>query len=308
MQAATKIRNQPLKGRLQTDPRMASPARLMQSPWREIRNKISPVKIFKRPKGGDGTEARIAVPIAANDFGMWLEIADPNPVKSTSRFRKCRPPRSVYPEFNIRPVTRRQINDQQQIHTSSVFARTDDGTNGVDHEFSITHVLRRKSSADPFHELQSIQDWHCDALLQRIFPYLMKTLLGQYSYLLAALLATAAVTTGRKLDKNKPQKPMAAPPMAPPAWTLINKKRPGPKRNPHRRSSVSSCDGSIRIEIIRESKKSEIFSFITAPPKSALDKIQQRQELKTIAEETAAAPQRLQGSKRFVFGTNNSNT
>jgi len=122
------------------------------------------------------------------------------------------------------------------------------------------------------------------------------------------LLATAAVTTGRKLDKNKPQKPMAAPPMAPPAWTLINKKRPGPKRNPHRRSSVSSCDGSIRIEIIRESKKSEIFSFITAPPKSALDKIQQRQELKTIAEETAAAPQRLQGSKRFVFGTNNSNT
>lgn len=81
-------------------------------------------------------------------------------------------------------------------------------------------------------------------------------------------------------------------------------KQPWVKRNPHRKSSVSSCtdiDINIGSTALR-SRASGHLSFISAPSKQALEKIAQRDEAKTVTEAKAAAGSRLMGAKRFVFG------
>jgi hypothetical protein len=105
----------------------------------------------------------------------------------------------------------------------------------------------------------------------------------------------------KKSKKKSAQKINPPVPTAKEDWKTVTRKRAGPKRNPHRRSSVSSVD---RIEVSTTSRATcaTNFSFISAPSKAALDKIETRHQLKTIAEESSAAPQRLLGSKRFVFG------
>ncbi len=103
--------------------------------------------------------------------------------------------------------------------------------------------------------------------------------------------------------KKVEEKPAAAPKpidTVVPAWKNVTRKRAGPKRNPHRRSSVSSVD---RFEINTTAPRGDqSFKFISAPSKAVLDSIERKHQLKTIAEESSAAPQRLMGTKRFVFG------
>lgn len=100
----------------------------------------------------------------------------------------------------------------------------------------------------------------------------------------------------KKLAETVPEakpKPIARKPKQ--AWV---------KRNPHRKSSVSSCtdiDINIGSTALR-SRANGHFCFITAPSKQALEKIALRDEAKTVAEAKAAAGSRLMGAKRFVFG------
>ena len=100
----------------------------------------------------------------------------------------------------------------------------------------------------------------------------------------------------KKLVQEKPRKPADTIP----EWKTLNRKRAGPKRNPHRRSSVSSVD---RFEInTTATRTDQSFKFIAAPSKALLESIERKHQLKSIAEESSAAPQRLMGTKRFVFG------
>jgi hypothetical protein len=116
----------------------------------------------------------------------------------------------------------------------------------------------------------------------------------------ASPLKATAVPKKKVVEDKLPKQPELVP-----AWKLVTRKRAGPKRNPHRRSSVSSVD---RFDFTNSTSSltrqidTVNFSFISAPSKAALESIDKRHELKTIAEEAAAAPQRLMGSKRFVFG------